>query len=547
MEDGRGDNDRCCGDARRPDGASKLANYTLYEIQGQTHLSNAAYAVNSYNMVAGSANFTSNAQDYTAMIGGPNTSTSYYNMPNGWDTFQLNSLNGNLDAVGFAWLGFHPTAMYFKPGQPAANMQAGLTYTYESEGTSINHQGTALGFYHREDPQGLRFHMFRWDPASQSRTGDWPNLLAGGINENGLMVAQNLVPTNYYQLLELAIVPQSGNPTMITAPGYFTYMQPAAVSTYGGITVVGDMNSYIENDSNSFANGFVYNQQANVWNVLPGIVNQYFETHGLAVDVWGTKAAGYTVDASSNQTATVWENDGGTWNPTAVSSLVPNDPLWVYQQATGISPEGAISGIGMHKEHFFWVQRAFVLVPANLFNIGAFEGGIRGGIIVNPVLQMNAMDPFPIDFNLASDSRLVSVPAGIRMAAMSSRANFQMQTQGVDENTTVGVAASLGGVNVVREYLLLPAVLQALTMSANSDGVETGMVSFNGSGGPGGIQVSLTSSVQGVTVPSMVKVAKGDNSASFRIGIARTVPHGTPVTITATSRGVTMTQTFPTP
>ncbi|MFX8616552.1 hypothetical protein ABTM15_19845, partial [Acinetobacter baumannii] len=86
--------------------------------------------------------------------------------------------------------------------------------------------------------------------------------------------------------------------------------------------------------------------------------------------------------------------------PTQVSSLVPNDPLWVYQQATGISPQGAITGFGMHKEAGLWVQRAFVLTPRNFFRIGGIDGVIRGGVIVSPTVHMSAMDPNVVDINL---------------------------------------------------------------------------------------------------------------------------------------------------
>src|SRR5476649_678756 len=86
--------------------------YKRFEVDGYSLLPNAALAVNSYNFVVGSANFDSNAPDYTAMFGGANTASTFYNMPNQWDSMQLNGLNNLGQAVGTAWIGGHPTALF---------------------------------------------------------------------------------------------------------------------------------------------------------------------------------------------------------------------------------------------------------------------------------------------------------------------------------------------------------------------------------------------------------------------------------------------------
>ncbi|MFX9185056.1 hypothetical protein ABTN69_19970, partial [Acinetobacter baumannii] len=79
-----------------------------------------------------------------------------------------------------------------------------------------------------------------YDPNLHQRTTDWIDLIAGGINDNGLVVAQNLKVTNYYQLLEMEFIPQSGPTSIVDAPGYFTWMQVNGLSTAGGVTVIGD-------------------------------------------------------------------------------------------------------------------------------------------------------------------------------------------------------------------------------------------------------------------------------------------------------------------
>ncbi len=506
--------------------------YKRYEVAGYSNLPNAARAVNSYNYVVGSANYTSNAQDFTAMFGGANSMSTFYNMPSQWNSMQLNGLNSKGQAVGTARISGHPVALYTQPGLTTQNMQTGLTNTYQSVGSAVNHYGIAVGSYNRVATSGVETHMFRWDPVSQTRTGDWLNLIPGGINEDGLMAAANIKPTNYYQLCELALVPANGNPTMKTAPGYFTWMQPNSISTYGGVTVVGDMTSYLLNASNSYKNGFAYNKSLGKWMILGGVGNQYFETHGLGIDVWGTKAVGYTVDQAGVQTATVWEFANGAWNPTPVSSLLPADLNWKYSQATAISPLGAISGIGMRRQGERWVPTSFVLTPNALIRMGPIEGGIFGGLTATPTIHLQGRDAFSLNISMGTDNVLIALLNVLRVEAGQSDTTFTMQTKGVDARTTVAVTASIGGYSTVQQYLLLPAVLQGLVLR-HVDGGGEGRVSLMGNAGPSGDTIRLTSTDPNVTVPASLKIDKGGNAAYFPMKIGKGAKRGTIVTITA--------------
>ena len=520
-------------------------NYNVYEIPGQTGLPNAALAVNSYHKVVGSANYDSNQPDFTAMFGGINLTSTYYNLPNHWNSMQLNSLNSYGSSVGTVWISGHPTAVYIPAGGALQNMQAGLNYTYQSIGNGVNHAGIAVGSYNQEADKGPVTHMFRWDPNSKSRTGDWVNLIPGGINESGMMVAQNIYPTNSLKLCELAFVAANGATNYKSAPGYFTYLQPSSISTYGGLTVVGDMNSYIQNASNSYAKGFAYNKGTDNWQILPGLVNQYFETHGLGVDVWGTKAVGYTVDQNGLQTATVWELVNGAWVPTPVSQLVGNDPNWRFQQATSISPEGAVSGIALRRQGLRWMPTSYVIVPTSLLGVVVREGGIFGGEIVAANVHMAAMDPFTLDIGLASNSSQVHVPGGVRMPAGLSDSAFNISTDGVDRQTTTTITVNLGGFSASRDVLLLPAVMQTLTLRQSDDG-EQGIVSLRGKAGPAGITVTLSSTNDGVKVPSTLKIAPGQSQGTFHVNVSRGVKAGTVVAIYATQGTTTLRQTFTT-
>jgi len=515
--------------------------YNAYPITGIDNLPDAAYAINSYLAIAGSANYDTNQNDYTALLGGIGQSSSTYNLPPHWNTFQMTGLNNSGSAVGTAWNVGHPTALYYKPGGQALNMQAGLTYTYQSTAAGINQAGIAVGSYHREDPDGLHFHMFRWDPATQSRTGDWENLVAGGINENGTMVASNLVPTNYWKIPELAFVTANGAISYAMGPGASTYLQPNAISTNGGVTVACDVMTYIQNASNTYYWSSTYNKQTGVWSVLPGIQNQYFETHGLGVDYGGTRVAGYTVDAGGNQIATVWEFKSGAWVSTDVGSLV-NDPLWKFQQATSINPQGAICGFGMHKVGRLWHQQAFVLQPNNELILGPVDGAILGGMIVHPVVHISGIDPSVLNLGLSCDSDFASVAPSVQLPANQSAVAFPMQTNGVDSMKTVVVTATLGGFKTMARYQIRPAILGYLTCKS-ADYQASGLVALQGAAGPSGVVVTLASSNPAITPPATVTIPYKQSSATFKMNVAAGTPKGTTTTITATYKSVTV--TFP--
>ena len=130
-------------------------------------------------------------------------------------------------------------------------MVAGLQYTYFSQAMGVNHKGQAVGYYNREENSGVVTHMFRWSNVSNSRTFDLTNYLPGGINENGTIAASNMKPTNYYQLAELDFFPTSGPMTSALAPGDFMFIYPSGISTYGGITSIGQTYLQQMNSSNS--------------------------------------------------------------------------------------------------------------------------------------------------------------------------------------------------------------------------------------------------------------------------------------------------------
>jgi hypothetical protein len=417
-------------------------------------------------------------------------------------------------------------------------MTPGIQYSYFSQAMGVNHSGIAVGYYNQEATSGIQTHMFRWSNISNTRTFDLVGYLPGGINENGQIVAANLNPHNYFNQAELDIFPPSGSPTKALAPGGYMYLYPSGISTYGGITTIGQTDGSQMTNSNTFIDGYAYNVAANQWTILDAPGLPFYSSNPMAVDVWGTHIVGSTTDNNNVQTATVWELDSGYWTPSYLSDLLPADPNWKFTAATGINTYGAISGYGQHKEGEHWVQRGFVATPRALLHVIFPEGGVYGGLVANPSVRVEGLNPFDVDLFLTADSSSVSLPRMVDMPGMADNVQFTMPTVGVDRNTTVTVNVRLGETTYGTPVLLLPAVLQGMTLSTsvNSDG-GSGKIMLRGEAGPSGALVALTSSDSHVTVPSTVKITNGNSTGSFRMALGRGAVKGTVVTITATYNG----------
>jgi len=516
--------------------------FALYPISGIGKNPTQALAVNSFSEIAGLAQPGTNPLVFTGLFGGAGYTSQPDTLPNGYTSLEFSGINDSLYMIGTAMINLHPTAVGGQYNGNIVDMTAGIQYSYFSQVMGVNHQGMAVGYYNKEG-NGVETHMFRWSSVSTTRTNDTLNRLPGGINENGTIVASNLKPTNYYQLAELDLIPTSGPTQTFLAPGNLLYIYPSGISTYGGITTIGEAYDYIENNSLTHIYGYAFNVAANQWQLLDAPNNPDYESHAVAVDVWGTRIAGYTVDPSGNQTAVVWELVNGNWVASYLSDLFPADSTWKYTQATGINTYGAISGFGMHLENEHWVQRGFVATPQAFFHFVFPEGGIFGGLTANPSIHVNGLNPFDVAFHLTTDSGVVSLPREVDMPGMENNASFSMQTMGVDRSTPVDITVRFGGLAYTQPVLLLPAVLQGMTLSSNvnSDGGR-GSLMLHGSAGPSGINVSLTSSSSEVVVPASVTIPANASMANFRMVLGRRAKTGDVVTITATLGSRTVSQ-----
>ena len=149
------------------------------------------------------------------------------------------------------------------------------------------------------------------------------------------------------------------------------------------------------------------------------------------------------------------------------------------------------------------------------FNPSVFAGGgtSNGTVSLNGPAASKA-----VKITLASASTLVKVPGSVFVAAGSQSVNFSCTTEGVTKSTSVLVKAMASGKTIGIFLTLLPVELTSVTFnpSAIVGGISaTGTVNLNANAPAGGIAISLTSSLPGVTVPAIITVPSGSSSATF--------------------------------
>jgi hypothetical protein len=124
---------------------------------------------------------------------------------------------------------------------------------------------------------------------------------------------------------------------------------------------------------------------------------------------------------------------------------------------------------------------------------------------------------------LTSSDAGVKMPATVTIPAGSVSQTFTVTTTGVVSSTTSTVGAKFGvGVGTAKLFRT-QAVLNTLTSSATSmvtGQTATGLVTLNGSAGPGGDLVQLSSSNASLTVPASAVIYYGSNQAAFQVKAA---------------------------
>jgi hypothetical protein len=151
---------------------------------------------------------------------------------------------------------------------------------------------------------------------------------------------------------------------------------------------------------------------------------------------------------------------------------------------------------------------------------------------------------------LSSDTTLATVPATVTVAAgATTSANFAISTSFVASSTPVTITASLNGSTRSFILTLTPVTPSSVALFAFStvggNSVPNNRINLGGPAGPGDQTVTLTSSNPAVaSVPTSVIVTAGTAaSAAFPITTSN-VAVSTPVNISATLNGVTVSATL---
>jgi hypothetical protein len=519
--------------------------YNIYALTGYGAHPTEALGINSYAEIVGLAQPGNNQLQFTGYFSGPGLLNQFSALPTGMTSIDLTGMNDSLYMVGSAMVGSHPTAVGSEFFGTIQNMTEGIPNMGQSVACGVNHNGDVVGSYTQETSKGVVFHMFRWSSVSTMRTNDTTGYLPGGINENGTVIAANLNPVNTFNQAELDFFPKTGSLTKTLAPGFYKYLYPSGISTYGGITAIGQAALGEENATNNFIYGWAYNQGVNQWETLDAPGNPNYESTPMAVDVWGQKIVGTVTAPGGLVIPTVWEDVNGAWTASWLTDLLPAQPDWVFKSATGINTYGAISGWGLHREGEVWVERAFVMTPQDEFRAILPEGGVFGGFAVFPSIHVVAQNPFAVDFQLSTTTPGVKPPREVVMPGMTTDASFELDTTGVDSDTAANVTVKLGGLQFTTSFTIHPAILTSMTLTSNRDEAgAVGLIGLHGTAGPRGTKITLTSSDPTVTVPANVTVPSGSSSVPFRVTVGPRATVGKVVTITATEGNYVVSQPF---
>jgi Tol biopolymer transport system component len=186
--------------------------------------------------------------------------------------------------------------------------------------------------------------------------------------------------------------------------------------------------------------------------------------------------------------------------------------------------------------------------PAALSSVSVSPASVQGGTTSTGTVTLTGAAPeggTPVA--LLSSNESATVPASVTVAAGAATATFAVRTSAETADPAVTITASYAGVSrtVVLAITPPPPPVALLSVAVSPASVEggassTGTVTLAGAAPAGGAVVSISSSLQGTTVPAVALVPAGEASTTFPIGTS-TVLLDTATTITVGSGGETRT------
>jgi hypothetical protein len=257
-------------------------------------------------------------------------------------------------------------------------------------------------------------------------------------------------------------------------------------------------------------------------------------------------AVSYTIqiDDSSAFTAPLVREQNVTSSMYATTGLATTQHFWRVRGVNTAGTAGAWSATWS-----FTPQAA--PPPATLSTFSTNPSTVVGGdaSFGTVVLSTGAPDGGAVIALSSSNPSVASVPASATAPANSFTADFAIATSPVTANTTVTITAAYNGATrtatlTVTTSAAQSASLQSLTLSPSSvvGGSQwQGIVTLSSGAPQAGANVSLSSSNAGVaSVPASVTVNAGATNAVFNASTT-SVSASTPVTISATYNGTTVT------
>ena len=142
---------------------------------------------------------------------------------------------------------------------------------------------------------------------------------------------------------------------------------------------------------------------------------------------------------------------------------------------------------------------------------------------------------------ITSSNSAAVTPEVLAIAPGQTVGTFNVTTQGVDSTVKATITVSAGGVSKSATLTINPASCSAVTLNPTTvfaGGSSTGTVSLNGSAGPSGTVVTLSSDNPAAQVPQSVTVPAGKSTATFSLTTSY-VASQTVATLTGASNGST--------
>ena len=341
----------------------------------------------------------------------------------------------------------------------------------------------------------------------------------------------------------LTIALSSSDPSVASVPASVTVPAGSRFAFFNIHTssVTAATTVQISGTSNGFTHSISFTvQPARVqqFSVSPTTATGGASSTGTVTLTGPAPAGGATVSlSSSDPSATVPASVTIPAGSTSASFSITTNP---GPSTTNVTISASYNGVTLNA--------TLTVRPLIVTGITVSPSTIGGGGTADVRVCMNVVVPFDTVVSISSSNPSVaSVPASVTIPQDSGCWFFNVvKTSPVSADTNVTISAAYGGVTVTGTFTVQPIRLLYVNVGSATGGNTTnGQVVLNGPAPAGGITVSLSSSNPSVaSVPASVFIPAGVNPGQFAVSTTP-VSATTPVTVSASYNGVTVTFQFP--